>query len=93
MLTYEKQDPYHLLNNINSGSLTKRWQSAYELSNLMSDINKIPTDQLFVNQMIFNGSYFVGVSASRELIRLSEKMTKRNTIQTNFLEESLSILF
>ncbi len=52
MMTYEKQDPYHLLNNINSGSLTKRWQSAYELSNLMSDINKIPTDQLFINQMI-----------------------------------------
>jgi len=35
---------------------------------------------LYVNQMIFNGSYFVGVSASRELIRLSEKMTKRNII-------------
>ena len=35
MLTYEKQDPYHLLNNIQSGALTKRWQSAYELSNLM----------------------------------------------------------
>ena len=52
MLTYEKQDPYHLLNNINSGSLTKRWQSAYELSNLMSDFDKIPTDQLFTNQII-----------------------------------------
>jgi len=52
MLTYEKQDPYHLLNNINSGSLTKRWQSAYELSNLMSDVDKIPTDKLFVNQII-----------------------------------------
>jgi len=52
MLTYEKQDPYHLLNNINSGSLTKRWQSAYELSNLMSDVSNIPTDQLFVNKMI-----------------------------------------
>jgi len=51
MLTYEKQDPYHLLNNINSGALTKRWQSAYELSNLMSDSTKIPTDQLFVNQL------------------------------------------
>ena len=38
--------------NINSGALTKRWQSAYELSNLMSDSTKIPTDQLFVNQMI-----------------------------------------
>ena len=52
MLTYEKQDPYHLLNNIQSGSLTKRWQSAYELSNLMTDPTKIPYDALFVNQMI-----------------------------------------
>ena len=52
ILTYEKQDPYHLLNNINSGSQTKRWQSAYELSNLMSDESKIPTDQLFISQMI-----------------------------------------
>ena len=52
MLTYEKQDPYYLLNNIKSGSLTKRWQSAYELSNLMSDPSKIPDDALFVNQII-----------------------------------------
>ena len=43
MLTYEKQDPYHLLNNIKSGSLTKRWQSAYELSNLMTNPSKIPS--------------------------------------------------
>ena len=52
ILTYENQDPQHLLNNIKSGSLTKRWQSAYELSNLMKDQEKIPTDDLFVNQMI-----------------------------------------
>ena len=52
ILTYEDQDPQHLLNNIKSGSLTKRWQSAYELSNLMKDTEKIPTDDLFVNQMI-----------------------------------------
>ena len=52
MLTYEEQDPYHLLNNIKSGSMTKRWQSAYELSNLMTDPGKIPTDDLFINQMI-----------------------------------------
>ena len=51
MLTYEKQDPYHLLNNISSGSLTKRWQSAYELSNLMSDFDKIPIDDYFTSQM------------------------------------------
>ena len=52
MLTYEKQDPYHLLNNIQSGALTKRWQSAYELSNLMRDFDNIPNDQLFNNQLI-----------------------------------------
>tara|TARA_Y100000996_G_scaffold20173_1_gene14872 strand:+ start:551 stop:1420 length:870 start_codon:yes stop_codon:yes gene_type:complete len=51
MLTYESQNPHDLLSNIKSGSLTKRWQSAYELSNLMSDPNKVPTDDLFNNQM------------------------------------------
>ena len=40
-----------LLNNIKSGSLTKRWQSAYELSNLMSDPERVPSDDLFNNQM------------------------------------------
>ena len=35
---------------------------------------------LFINQMIFNGSYFVGLSAAKELVRLSEKLTKRNEI-------------
>ena len=35
---------------------------------------------LFVNQMIFNGSYFVGLAAAKELISLSEKLTKRNEI-------------
>tara|TARA_B100000902_G_scaffold229653_1_gene217907 strand:- start:474 stop:1811 length:1338 start_codon:yes stop_codon:yes gene_type:complete len=35
---------------------------------------------LFVNQMIFNGSYFVGLAAAKELVRLSEKLTKRNEI-------------
>ncbi len=38
---------------------------------------------LFINQMIFNGSYFVGLSAARELVRLSEKLTERNEIDIN----------
>ena len=38
---------------------------------------------LFINQMIFNGSYFVGLSAAKELVKLSEKMTKRNEIDIN----------
>ena len=35
---------------------------------------------LEVNQMIFNGSYFVGLSASKALIELSEKQTIRTKI-------------
>ena len=42
---------------------------------------------LFVNQMVFNGSYFVGLSAAKELVKLSEKMTKRNVID---IHESVS---
>ena len=42
---------------------------------------------LFVNQMIFNGSYFVGLSAAKELVKLSEKMTERNLID---IHESVS---
>ena len=42
---------------------------------------------LYVNQMIFNGSYFVGLSAAKELIKLSEKMTERNLID---IHESIS---
>ena len=42
---------------------------------------------LFVNQMIFNGSYFVGLTAAKELVKLSEKMTERNVID---IHESVS---
>lgn len=38
---------------------------------------------LFLNQMIFNGSYFVGLSAAKELVNLSEKLTKRDIIDIN----------
>tara|TARA_B100002052_G_C15787151_1_gene554479 strand:- start:148 stop:1140 length:993 start_codon:yes stop_codon:yes gene_type:complete len=37
--------------------------------------------------MIFNGSYFVGLSAAKELVKLSEKMTERNVID---IHESVS---
>ena len=51
MLTYEPRNAYDLLNNINSGSVTKRCQSAFELSTLMSDPLKIPDDDLFVSKL------------------------------------------
>ena len=38
---------------------------------------------LTLNQMIFNGSYFVGLSAAKELVYLSEKLTRRNIVEIN----------
>jgi len=50
-LTYEKNTPIDLLNNIQSGSATKRWQSAFELSNML-DQSKIINKELFNNKMV-----------------------------------------
>ena len=36
VLTYESNSPYEYLTNVQIGSATKRWQSAYELSKLLS---------------------------------------------------------
>ena len=36
-LTYEKNTPSDLLDNIQAGSATKRWQSAFELSNMLDE--------------------------------------------------------
>ena len=50
-LTYEKNNPVDLLDNIQSGSATKRWQSAFELSNML-DESKIDNKILFENKLI-----------------------------------------
>ena len=49
-LTYEKNSPIDLLNNIQSGSATKRWQAAFELSNML-DKTEIDNKELFNNKL------------------------------------------
>ena len=51
-LTYEKNTPIDLLNNIQSGSATKRWQSAFELSNML-DESKINNRDVFNSKLVF----------------------------------------
>ncbi len=46
-VTYESGDPYHYLNQIKVGSASKRWQSAYELSKILSTDNKILDEKQF----------------------------------------------
>ena len=50
-LTYEKSTPLDLLDNIQSGSATKRWQSAFELSNML-DASKIQNKDFFNSKLI-----------------------------------------
>ena len=50
-LTYEKSTPSDLLDNIQSGSTTKRWQSAFELSNML-DASKIQNKNLFNSKLV-----------------------------------------
>ena len=50
-LTYEKTTASDLLDNIQSGSATKRWQSAFELSNML-DASKIQNKNLFNSKLV-----------------------------------------
>jgi len=51
-LTFETENPHDLLNNIKYGSASKRWQSAYELSKILSNEELIPTDNSFKEMLI-----------------------------------------
>jgi len=51
-LVYETADPMHYLNNIKIGAASKRWQSAYELSKILSNPELVPKSESFSNQII-----------------------------------------
>ena len=57
-LTYEKSTPPDLLDNIQSGSSTKRWQSAFELSNML-DKSEVANKELFIIKWFF---YMINLS-------------------------------
>ena len=52
VLTYETSAPEDYLTDIQIGSATKRWQAAFELSKLLSNPERVPTDAGFKNKMI-----------------------------------------
>ena len=58
-ITYETKDPADLLNQLKIGSATKRWQSAFELSKVLNDPNRVPEDISFKNQMISAYQYSI----------------------------------
>ena len=52
LLTYEDATPFDYLNDIKIGGATKRWQSAFELSKILSSSDEISRDNRFVSEMI-----------------------------------------
>ena len=51
-ITLATNDASALLNQVKIGSASKRWQSAFELSKVFNDPDKIPTTASFKNQMV-----------------------------------------
>lgn len=52
LLTWENDDAYNHLNKIKTGNQTVRWQSAFELSKLLSKPNPAINEDRFVAEMI-----------------------------------------
>ncbi|OGX06125.1 MAG: hypothetical protein A2Z88_04350 [Omnitrophica WOR_2 bacterium GWA2_47_8] len=52
LLTKEQQTAYDYLNNVKIGGITKRWQSAFELSKILANPKMIPADSRFYGEMI-----------------------------------------
>ena len=51
ILTMEKKDVNDYLEDVNTGGLTKRWQSAFELSRILANPQMVPHDQKFITNM------------------------------------------
>ena len=51
-LTFESTDPNEYLTQIKIGSASKRWQSAYELSKILSSPENVPVDAQFRDRML-----------------------------------------
>ncbi|MBI3602710.1 MAG: HEAT repeat domain-containing protein [Candidatus Omnitrophica bacterium] len=52
ILTMEKRDVNDYLEDVKTGSLTKRWQSAFELSRILSNPTMVPHDEKFTRHMM-----------------------------------------
>ena len=52
LLTHEKQTAYDLLEDVKVGGITKRWQSAFELSKMLANPGLIPKDEGFTQEMV-----------------------------------------
>lgn len=51
LLTHERQTVYDLLDDVKAGGASKRWQSAFELSRILSNPDLVPKDERFSSEI------------------------------------------
>lgn len=52
LLTHEGQTVYDLLEDVKVGGATKRWQSAFELSKMLTNPRLVPDEEVFAQEMM-----------------------------------------
>src|SRR3990167_9231898 len=52
LLTREPQSVYDFLEDVKTGGLTKRWQSAFELSKILANPDLIPEEERFFAELV-----------------------------------------
>ena len=85
-ITFDSNNAYDYLNDVRAGSASKRWQSAYELSKILSQPDLIPEEMDFNNQMIsaYNKSIHDNAKV-RTYLALAMGQTGRNVFGPTLL--------
>ncbi len=84
ILTAEKRSAYDYLQDVKTGGISKRWQSAFELSRILSSKDKVSHDEKFVNGMI---EAYASMSRDEDsLVRQYLIMAMAKTGNTRFVE-------
>jgi hypothetical protein len=83
ILTMENRTPYDYLEDVRIGGLTKRWQSAFELSKILGNPKLVPHDEKFNNEL---ARVFETSTADDPRVRQYLALAMARTGNQNFVE-------
>lgn len=89
ILTVEEHTVYDYLEDVKTGSLTKRWQAAFELSKVLANPKLVPTEERFAAEMI---SAFQHSEHDDDRVRQYLALAMGRTGQDRFVETLLAAL-
>ena len=89
LLTKEEHSPLDYLNDIKAGGASRRWQAAYELSQILSNPNSDTQSQRFVSEMI---NIFHQVEHDDVRVRQYLALAMGRTGNPSFLDPLVAVL-